>query len=693
MRNKVLLVILYLLIGSYLLAQDIPAEQQELIEALLQDLESDGDFDFNTLFETLQYYQTNPLNINTATEEDFRELGLLSDIQIADLLQHREQTGEFLALFELQALDTFSESLIQALLPCFTVKSDVDDYQRSIKAMLQEGKNELFLRWMRVLQEARGYTEDVSETSRFQGDRNKLYLRYKHGYENKLSYGFTAEKDAGETLFKAPNKAGFDFYSAHFYLKDYKDKIKAIALGDYSVTLGQGLLMHTGFGYGKSALVMNIKKSSRKIRPYRSVNEVGFLRGAAATIKLNEQLEATAFASYNGKDGNVILSEDIASGLDDALLGFTSLLISGMHRNENEILDKNAIRQLTMGGNLTYSGKDWRIGLNGVYDSFNQELQRRVSPFNQFYFNGKSNFNASVDYNLNLRNFNLFGETAISKGGGLATLNGMLVSLDRKVDLAVLYRNYMPDYAALNANAFGETVGVRNENGLYFGLVIRPTQNLEWSSYFDTYEHPWLRSQADAPSKGYDWRTKLRYFKKRDFEAYIQLRYEAKEMNSPNNTTATDFLTTRENFQMRLRIAKKVNPMIELRTSFDLGYVQFGSDSERAEGTVLLQDVVFKPLSSPWSFSARYALFDTDGYAIRFYYFENALLNTFSVPAYFDKGSRFYLNVRYKGIQNLMIEARYDQTFWTNRDRIGSGLAEIDGSLRSSVWMQLRYRF
>ncbi len=693
MINKIILFLFCLVTSLSLFAQQIPAEQQELIEALLQDLDSEGDFDFNTIFETLSYYQTSPLNINKATEAELQELILLSDVQIADLLRHREETGDFISLLELQSLDSFSEDLIQVLLPYMSVDGELNDYQRSIANMLQAGKNDLYLRWQYVLQEARAFTDDVNEDSRFQGDRNKIYLRYQHSYENTLSYGITAEKDAGEAFFKKPNQAGFDFYSAHFFLKDYRQNIKAIALGDYSLTLGQGLIAHTGFGYGKTGLVMNVKKSSRKLRPYRSVNEVGFLRGAAATVALSEQIEMTAFTSYRGKDGNALLLEDLTTGTDDQILGFTSILNSGFHRNQNEIQDKNAIRQLTTGANITYTGNRWRVGLNGTYDSFNTPLMRRILPYNIFYFNGQNNFNASIDYNANLRNFNFFGETAISKSGGMATLNGMLVGLDRKADLALVYRNYSPEYVALNANAFGETTGVRNESGLYLGLVLRPAQRWEWSSYIDFYEHPWLRSQADAPSRGYDWRSKLRYFKKRDFEAYIQLRFEAKEVNASMNTTRTDFLSTRELFQARFRLSKKVTPILELRSSFDIGYASFESSGTQLQGTVLLQDVVFKPLSSPWSFNARYAIFDTDGYAIRFYYFENALLNTFSVPAYYGKGSRFYLNARYKGIRNLMIEARYEQSHWRDRTIVGSSLTQTEGPLRSSVWMQLRYRF
>jgi len=48
---------------------------------------------YEDLYETLlQYYQT-PVNVNTATREEFRSLLLLNENQISNLLRHREQNG------------------------------------------------------------------------------------------------------------------------------------------------------------------------------------------------------------------------------------------------------------------------------------------------------------------------------------------------------------------------------------------------------------------------------------------------------------------------------------------------------------------------------------------------------------------------------------------------------------------------
>jgi len=68
------------------------------------------------------------------------------------------------------------------------------------------------------------------------------------------------EKDAGEEFFTGSNRKGFDYYTGFIYLRDVHPFFKEVNIGDYSVSMGQGLIMHNSFGAGKSAYVMNIKR-------------------------------------------------------------------------------------------------------------------------------------------------------------------------------------------------------------------------------------------------------------------------------------------------------------------------------------------------------------------------------------------------------------------------------------------------
>ena len=73
-------------------------------------------------------------------------------------------------------------------------------------------------------------------------------------------------------------------------------------IGDFNITLGQGLTIGSGLAFGKSAMVLNLKRNYSGIRPYRSVNENEFMRGTAITLKYGNWW-VTAFAARQHLDG------------------------------------------------------------------------------------------------------------------------------------------------------------------------------------------------------------------------------------------------------------------------------------------------------------------------------------------------------------------------------------------------------
>lgn len=672
-----------------------PEGNTEMLEDFLQNTDVEAVEDFNTLFEALDDYRRSPLNLNRATEQDLRDLRLLNDVQIAALLQHRLLTGDLISVYELQAVRGFTPELIRALLPFITVGGALDDYQVSIREMLRDGTNELYLRWSRMLEKQRGFTPPTRpDETRYLGDPNQYYVRFRHAYGTRLSMGFTAEKDRGEEFFRGSNPYGFDFYSAHFALRNYNRTIKALVLGDYAVSFGQGLIMLTGFNYGKTIATVGIKRSGRMLRPYTSVNEAVYLRGAAAQLALPANLELTAFASRAGRDGNTIQPDttDIEDGLDPEIREISALNLSGLHRTPREIENKNAVTQLNGGASLKWQRNNNHIAVNAVYTRLDKSILSREQSYARYYFSGNQLLNASVDYGIMLRNFHFFGESAFSDNGGIATLNGLILGLDRKADLAILHRYYARDYQTLTGNAFGESTGVRNEHGLYMGLELRPMRSWTLNGYFDVWQHPWLRFNADAPSRGHEYRLRLTYVIRRKLTAIVEFRQKNREINFPNNDTALDFLVDTRLTQARFHIAHQVGKALELRTRLDVGSFDDGSGKLQT-GMSVFQDILYRPMGFPLSFTTRFALFDTDGYAVRFYAFENNLLYNFSIPAYYNRGSRFYFNVRYRPVRALTIEGRIAQTYWANQKVFGSGLDQIDRPARTQATVQLKLQF
>ena len=73
--------------------------------------------------------------------------------------------------------------------------------------------------------------------------------------------------------------------------------------------------------------------------------------------------------------------------------------------------------------------------------------------------------------------------------------------------------------------------------------------------------------------------------------------------------------------------------------------------------------------------------------------FESNLLNVFSIPAYFNEGSRYYILLKYEYKKNVELWLRYAAFVYANQTALGTGPERIDGSTRSEVGVQLRVRF
>ncbi|MFT5596764.1 MAG: hypothetical protein ACI8QH_001563, partial [Flammeovirgaceae bacterium] len=112
-----------------------------------------------------------------------------------------------------------------------------------------------------------------------------------------------------------------------------------------------------------------------------------------------------------------------------------------------------------------------------------------------------------------------------------------------------------------------------------------------------------------------------------------------------------------------------------------------------SRGFMAYQDVIWDVKKVPLRIAARYALFDTDNFDSRIYAFENDVLYFFSIPAYGGRGTRAYILIKYDLGRNTDIWLRVAQTYFTDRQVVGSGLEEIDGNTRTEMKFQIRHLF
>lgn len=666
-------------------------QENPLVTAIIEDFLENSDaenFDFNTVFENLNYYFNHPLDINSVTEQELRDLIIISETQINSFIDHRNRFGKFLSIYELQSIDSWNINFIRNIIPFLTINKGFEElYKFDWKQFYKSGESDLFLKTKRVLQERKGYIRNEEGNKPYIGDPNSFYLRYRYQAGNYFRFGITAEKDPGEPFFKDINRYGFDFYSFFIHGTKLNSKINSVTLGDFTVSMGQGLILHNDFGGRKSSFVMNIKKGNRFVRPYSSVNEVNYFRGAATEFQLTDKFKLGVFASY--KPVNARLDSDTLDNTD--FERFTSIIESGLHRTESERLVKNVIKQHNVGSSLKFENNNLRIGLNYLYTGFNVTFLRDEELYRKYVFSGDYLHNGSVDYQFQKRNFTFFGEGAMSQNGGTAFTNGVLVSLDRRMDLSLLYRDFSPEYQVLNANAFADGSLPINEKGLYLGLEIRPFSKVIISTYADFWKNPWVSYRRNGPANGFDYFVKASYILKRKLDFYIQYRFINKQLNQSSETEVYIYAPVDYTVQrFRLHFNYKITKEWEWRSRIEFSDYKKESSSK---GVLMYQDILYKPIAKKLSFSARYCIFDIESFDARIYTYENDILFEFFIPFFQHRGTRFYANARYRINNWLTWELRYGNTFYTNNDLIGSGNEFIEGKNRSELKTQIKLSF
>ena len=689
--------VLLLLSSNLIKAQEDQGDIQKdnFIEQRVEQISENSDnpdIDYSNLLEDLQYFRKNPINLNYTKAEDLQALTILTEVQIISLLRHIERTGKLVAIYELQAVENFTLEDINKIRPFVYVSNNLESPNLSLNNILNNGSAYLVTRVSFTGEKQKGFN-DVSDSilainpnAKYLGSKYGSFSRFRYTYGNNLSFGITADKDPGEQFLKGAQKNGYDFYSAHLYLGNYK-YIKALVIGDYQAQFAQGLTFWMGLGYGKTADPMLVKRSARGITPSNSINENLFLRGVATTIQV-KKLYFTAFYSENKVDATT----NTVDTLENTVESISSLQLSGLHRTPREVAGKNFLTQYTRGGNINYKSRAFSLGITAVQTTFGINLDRNLVIYNQYDFSGKSLVNFGADYNWVWRNINFYGEVSRSNNGGMAQVHGAIITLDPRFFVSILYRNYGLTYQNLNGNGVGENTRNVNERGILSGMVFKPNRYVSLAAYYDRFVFPYLKYQVNAPTYGHDYLAQINYTPSKKTEMYARVRRRLKQKNnSLSQETIQETLQTLQT-NYRFNIIYKLNNTIRLRSRIDI--TEYKLDAKTSKGFMLYQDINFNPSLGKLSFNFRYGIFNADDFNSRIYAFENNVPYVFYIPSFSYKGTRTYLTINYSFTRNFEMWFRVAQTWYSNLPVISEGsLNQIDANHRTDFIIQARYKF
>ncbi|MBS1496529.1 MAG: helix-hairpin-helix domain-containing protein [Bacteroidetes bacterium] len=657
-------------------------EELENITANNDDMETEDD----SYLQEMVQFQRNPINLNYADADDLNELKVLSPMQVQNLISYRTILGKFLSIYEIQAIPGWDINTIRKIRPYITVSEEANLFS-SFKDRLKGGNRSLLVRAGQTLEKAKGYLVDPSvSNSYYPGSPQKLFVRFKYSYKNLLQYGVVGEKDPGEQFFKGGQKQGFDFYSAHFFLRN-SGIIKSLALGDYTVNLGQGLTQWMNLAYKKGPDILSVKRESPVLRPYSSSGEINFHRGAGITIGKNKW-EATIFGSYKKVDAN-FNAADTSQSMDEFV---SSLQTSGYHRTPSELANKGSQTQMAFGGNFSYQLNRLHLGINAIQYHFKYPLIKENYPYNLYALSGKSFGNYSLDYSYTYKNMHFFGEAATSQKKYGALVSGLLISVAKNVDMSFLYRNISKGYQSLYSNAFTEGTYPTNERGFFSGISVRPNDAWRIDAYADMYKFPWLKFRIDAPSTGSDYLLQATYKPNKQLEMYMRYKSETKSINDNPNDITLNPIVPKPKKDWRTQFTFKVSPVVTLRSRAEVvWYDKKGDDA--SQGFLFYTDVFYVPPMAKFSGNIRLQYFQTDDYNSRLYAYESDVLYNFSIPVFYGTGYKYYINLNYDAGKKLSFWGKFAQTIYPNQQSISSGLDLINKNHKTEVRLQMIYKF
>ncbi|MGL4851797.1 MAG: helix-hairpin-helix domain-containing protein [Phocaeicola sp.] len=687
MNHLLRVMLIFCLIAIYgvhnLSAQE---ELERYAEELLTRDDGMNEAALDNYLEELTDQLNQPLLINTITKEQLESFPFLTPQLVENILYYLYKYGPMLTEKELAMVEGMDQETIRYLLPYLSFEQP-PQLLRTLKLnqALKYGKQQLLTRVDFPFQTKVGYQPYSQEewaanpNKRYLGYANYHNVRYRFQYSNQLYAGITMEKDAGEPFFSGLNKKGYDYYSLYLLIRNV-GKINSLALGNYRLNYGYGLVINNDFSLGKSASLTAMEQRSTQIKRHSSTDEYNYLRGAAMSYRLTQRWSVDAFYSHRTHDGMV----------DNGVI--TSIKSDGYHRIVRDFERKNRFTNQLFGSHLGYNGKQMEVGITAVYNVFNRLLSPVDRGYNRYTPRGNWFANVGINYKGFWKRFTLLGETAVDKAGSIATLNRLSYSPNSETQWVVMNRFYDTRYYALTAQAVGEGSSVQNESGFYMGLQTRLLRLFKLSCYLDYFYFPWQKYLISKPgTDGIEAMGQLSYSPRYKLDMFIRYRYKNRE----KDVTGPDKIKyTLPQETHRIRYQLSYSPYVNwvLKTTMDGVFIQkpFATSST---GYAIGQSVRYKFTTFPLQLDGSGVWFSTSDYDSRITLYEKSVLYAYSMPSFFYQGFRGALNARCEFYKQWLVELKYGCTYYSNREQISSGLELIEGNVKSDLIVQLSYKF
>ncbi|HWQ25778.1 MAG TPA: helix-hairpin-helix domain-containing protein [Chlorobaculum sp.] len=620
-----------------------PAIAIESVEELLERAEPEGNAE--ELIGILQDLRRNKIPVNLATEAQLLRLPLLTPADAAKIVDWRQKEGPIDSAAELETV-IGTDNARRAAPYLFFEKP------RSLKGKKAVGqfKGSAISRVFWETSPRKGI-----ENGKYAGDNRKLYNRFQASAAN-CGVSFVQESDIGEPRFG-------DFLSFSLHAEQIGILSQGV-VGDYRLSFGQGLVFGQGRYFSKGTdAVDGVLLFSPALRPYTSSGEENFLQGAAVTLSPGP-FDITAFTSHNKVDATI--EDDVV----------TSLSSTGYHRTAYEIARKDDLIQDVQGLNLRckYHAGDFNAGIGATWSRYRYGL-----PLEWLDGGGRGRQLGSFEANVVYRDVQVFGEAAFAHApDALSWICGVQAGLGQGITGVASMRQYAVGYYSPFAGGFAERGGDgSDEEGFYVGLKAKVLDNLNVGASYDMFRFPELSSTYALPSSGHDARLYATWKQnsKMTWDALYQHKQKDETAIQTDSGELLEYVmpVPKSTNRVQLGLKTRLSSMFTFKTKGEYKSVQseYVDRTQTDDGWLCYGqlDCTIGALA----LKSRFSRFDTDSYDAAVYAYEDDLPLVYTLSSWSGRGKAMFVMVSYEPVRNFRLSAKYETTWYADREVYGSG--------------------
>ncbi len=266
-------------VATLLLAVALPqlemtAQSDERMKAILylSGADSEEELDEQEV-ERFAALASRPLEINLASRSRMASCGIMSQYQVASLMDYRSRNGDVLSVSELAAVDGFGEEYATALKPFISFASN------ALPGQTESGSKRL--------------AHEVLARSAVKGEA------FNYGAKYRMNYGETFEFSSAART-KYSDKEQFPPSAWSMNMTYYgKRRLGKVIVGDFNTRFGQGLTLWSGMSMSGLSTSSSFSRRPSGLSPSWSWSGIGSHRGVAADFTAGRMV-FSAFVSLPG---------------------------------------------------------------------------------------------------------------------------------------------------------------------------------------------------------------------------------------------------------------------------------------------------------------------------------------------------------------------------------------------------------